>query len=69
MENRIGFRGDIEERRVDTTFFSIKPELRGQMGSLFRSYIQARTEGDLELAETIRDEALRLTGVKQTTEL
>lgn len=69
MENRIGFKGDREERIVDTTFFSPKPELRGRLGSLFHSYVQAKTEGDLGLAETIRTEALGLTKVGGATEL
>jgi len=48
-------------KEVDLTFYSPDLKLRTQLGSLFRSYIEAITMGEAQLAAAIRDEAKRLT--------
>ncbi|KKQ34895.1 MAG: hypothetical protein US51_C0023G0003 [Microgenomates group bacterium GW2011_GWA2_37_6] len=73
-KDRRSLTGKEEERsqegEVDRTFFTSRPKHVGQMGSLFHSYIQAIVEGNTELIETIKTEAIRLNGVvDEATEL
>ncbi len=50
----------VRKKKVDTTFLTNDPKIRGKLMQLGHAFTQAVAEGNTELAKKIRQEALAL---------